>query len=371
MKKKISLLIVIILSLFVFSSRVEAAKELTCVYDDSGWRDFMFFQDADGNIQFYYLSYYEGVPSSSSGEWQSFSYDEIKYDTDKYNGEYLTGCPDAISFSQCQGFLCLGGTKDIFTFKDDGSTSLVENKEGSNDSSHIPIDTDVFTYNNNNDYWKIVNSNDWTAECTYYDSTNDNTIYFYFNDERYILINEAESTYANTLKFTLDEVNTYFEEVLYNCPPRLYSTISNPNANGHYERYYYLKKPNVITNVFEFTNIQNKVNVFQPEPDDSDIVIKNCKDLFGDDLVNKINDVMDIIKIVIPILLIVLGIVDFTKAIFSGSEEDMSKSQKTFLKRIVAAILVFFVPVFINLILSIANEVWTNISPDACIEQTK
>lgn len=100
----------------------------------------------------------------------------------------------------------------------------------------------------------------------------------------------------------------------------------------------------------------------------TDIEVTSCSDLFGTELVDDINKVMDIIKIVIPILLIVLGVIDFTKAVFSGSEDDISKCKKVFLKRIVAAVLVFLVPVFINLILNVANGVWSNISTDTCIK---
>ena len=73
---------------------------------------------------------------------------------------------------------------------------------------------------------------------------------------------------------------------------------------------------------------------------------------------------MNWIKIIIPILLIAYGTLDFTKAIFSGKEDDM----KTFINRIIAAVLVFIAPIFVNLLLTLANEVWSFISPNTCIE---
>lgn len=94
--------------------------------------------------------------------------------------------------------------------------------------------------------------------------------------------------------------------------------------------------------------------------------IVDCKSLIGDELLDKINSYLNIIKIAIPILLIGLGILDFTKAIFSGDEDSMKKAQKTFIKRLAISILIFLTPTIVNLILQLANKVWLNISPNAC-----
>ena len=88
----------------------------------------------------------------------------------------------------------------------------------------------------------------------------------------------------------------------------------------------------------------------------------------AEDVVNFINQIMKWIRIFVPILLIGLGILDFTKATFSKSEDDMKKSREKFIKRIVAAVLVFLAPIFINLILELANSVWSWISPETCIK---
>ena len=81
---------------------------------------------------------------------------------------------------------------------------------------------------------------------------------------------------------------------------------------------------------------------------------------------DKINSYLDIVKIVIPIILIGFGIFDFAKAVFAGTEENMKKAQQDFIKRLGIAILIFFVPTIVNIILNIANKVWGIISPDTC-----
>lgn len=93
--------------------------------------------------------------------------------------------------------------------------------------------------------------------------------------------------------------------------------------------------------------------------------VVDCETLLGEDLIKKINSYLNIIKIAVPIIVIGLGIADFTKAIFAG-EEDMKKAQKQFIKRLIIAILIFLTPTLVNLLLSLANKVWTIISPNSC-----
>lgn len=95
-------------------------------------------------------------------------------------------------------------------------------------------------------------------------------------------------------------------------------------------------------------------------------IVIDCETLLGQDLIDKINSYLDIIKIAIPIILIGFGIFDFAKATFSGSEDEMKKAQQDFIKRLVIAILIFLTPAIVNFILNIANKVWGFISPDTC-----
>ena len=103
-----------------------------------------------------------------------------------------------------------------------------------------------------------------------------------------------------------------------------------------------------------------------PTDQDKNSDINDCKSLFGDELYDKINEYFGLIRLLIPILLIGYGILDFSKAVFSN-EEDMKKIRKKFIMRIVAAVLFFLLPVFLKLILSLANNVWSFINPDTCI----
>ena len=65
---------------------------------------------------------------------------------------------------------------------------------------------------------------------------------------------------------------------------------------------------------------------------------------------------LSIIKIIIPVLLVVLGAIDILKAVISSDDKAIKNSVMTLLKRIIAGILVYFVPVFISGVFSLLPE---------------
>ena len=54
--------------------------------------------------------------------------------------------------------------------------------------------------------------------------------------------------------------------------------------------------------------------------------------------------VITIIKIVVPIILIILGMIDMSKAVIDSNNDAIKKSAIVFGKRAIAAVLIFFVP---------------------------
>lgn len=52
---------------------------------------------------------------------------------------------------------------------------------------------------------------------------------------------------------------------------------------------------------------------------------------------------VNLVKIIVPIILIVLGVFDMFKAVSAQKEDEMKKAQSIFVKRIISALLVFFV----------------------------
>lgn len=90
-----------------------------------------------------------------------------------------------------------------------------------------------------------------------------------------------------------------------------------------------------------------------------------CQELFGDrntegSIANIVNRVLKYPRYIIPALVILLGTIDFFKAVVAGKEDSMKKAQTTFIKRVVIGVCVFLVPFFVNVIMGLADYVWEN-----------
>lgn len=81
---------------------------------------------------------------------------------------------------------------------------------------------------------------------------------------------------------------------------------------------------------------------------------KNDKESFA----YLINEALSYIRIIVPILLILLGTIDFAKAVLASKEDEMKKAQETFIKRAIIALAVFFVPTLVDIVMELAETVW-------------
>ena len=128
----------------------------------------------------------------------------------------------------------------------------------------------------------------------------------------------------------------------------------------------YIKKNEVLTGEAETLIISLEENYTKMTKDFGAEIIISCDDLIDDDLRNKIGSYFNIIKIAVPIILIFFGIIEFSKAIFAGDEEQMKKAQKNFIIRLGIAVIFFLTPTIVDFLLGIANKVWNTIEPGSC-----
>ncbi len=63
--------------------------------------------------------------------------------------------------------------------------------------------------------------------------------------------------------------------------------------------------------------------------------------------------ILFVFKIVIPLLLIILGMVDLGKAVVSSDDKAITKAAKSLAFRIVAAVAIFFIPTIVSFIFGI------------------
>lgn len=85
--------------------------------------------------------------------------------------------------------------------------------------------------------------------------------------------------------------------------------------------------------------------------------ILDCNGL--DDLIVVVRFLLDIVQWVVPIVLIGFGTVDLVKAVIAGKEDDIKKNQQVLIKRLIAALLVFLVPLIVSVIMGwLGSDEW-------------
>ena len=76
-----------------------------------------------------------------------------------------------------------------------------------------------------------------------------------------------------------------------------------------------------------------------------------------DGIGNVVHLIIIAIQVVVPILLIIWGMIDFAKAIIGQDEDKIKAGQKTFVKRLIAAVVVFLIVTIVQLAINLAVSV--------------
>ena len=89
--------------------------------------------------------------------------------------------------------------------------------------------------------------------------------------------------------------------------------------------------------------------------------IKGCQSILPDisidvKIANTVHTVILVIQIAVPILLVIFGMLDLFKSITAQKEDEIKKGQQIFIKRLIAAVLVFFVFVIVKVVIGVAAD---------------
>lgn len=66
--------------------------------------------------------------------------------------------------------------------------------------------------------------------------------------------------------------------------------------------------------------------------------------------------IITLIKVGVPIILVILGMIDLFKAMMAQKEDEIKKAQGLFVKRLIAGVLVFLVFVIVELIFNLLGD---------------
>lgn len=84
----------------------------------------------------------------------------------------------------------------------------------------------------------------------------------------------------------------------------------------------------------------------------------------GTEISTFIHNIILVIKIAVPIVLVLFGMLDLGKGVVAGKEDEIKKGQNTFIKRLLAGVIVFFMVSITQLVTSLIDkesggEFWT------------
>lgn len=85
-------------------------------------------------------------------------------------------------------------------------------------------------------------------------------------------------------------------------------------------------------------------------------ILKMCSEVLGEGVTKNVEYVFFAIRIATPILLIVLISKDMVSAVASQKEDDIKKAVSNAIKRIIAGIIIFFIPTIITLIINLIGK---------------
>lgn len=83
--------------------------------------------------------------------------------------------------------------------------------------------------------------------------------------------------------------------------------------------------------------------------------------------------VINIIKVVIPIIIILLALFDLGKAVMAGEDKEIKSAQQMLIKRLIYGVLIFFVVTIVQVVVGLVSGSWKSESATcmACISHEK
>lgn len=69
-----------------------------------------------------------------------------------------------------------------------------------------------------------------------------------------------------------------------------------------------------------------------------------------------VGKILFVFKIVIPLLLIIFGMIDLGKAVISSEEKAIKEATTSIIRRLIAAVVIFFVPTIVGAVFGLIGE---------------
>lgn len=90
--------------------------------------------------------------------------------------------------------------------------------------------------------------------------------------------------------------------------------------------------------------------------------------IIDEKLPTTVSAIVTIIKIAVPVILVIFGMLDLFKGIMSQKEDEIKKSQQIFIKRLISGVLVFFVFVIVQFIIGFVADAGAKVGMMDCVD---
>lgn len=113
--------------------------------------------------------------------------------------------------------------------------------------------------------------------------------------------------------------------------------------------------PSLNENVGEQTKIEGGVSDnLNPVRPTTGIKVVGCS-IFGEKTLPIVKTAFRLIRLGIPILIVIMGTIDFLGVVFSGEEKNFKEAGQKFVKRVVAGVIFVFIPYFLTFLINISG----------------
>lgn len=151
------------------------------------------------------------------------------------------------------------------------------------------------------------------------------------------------------------------------CPSSIWIDFTSYNGSSSLV---YTSKPSFITQSTQELTYKNSDLTPDAQYDKDGKINKNskdlsklelgnplkCEDLKNTDTFKMIRQIFTWMQIIAPILLLIFGVIDFSKAVAASDDQAIKKAQKTFVKRLIMVAAIILLPLAFDLVFSFLDS---------------
>ncbi len=110
----------------------------------------------------------------------------------------------------------------------------------------------------------------------------------------------------------------------------------------------------ICENILSYTSTNDENNANNTN-NGFEIGTLDCKGIFKGEFGKILKQILDILRFLVPILIIGLSVVDFIKALAAQNQDELKKASQKFIKRLIIGIIIFLLPTILEFVLNLAG----------------